>query len=1189
MRITLRGFSCAVLLAGMLCSCQKELAQVEQPETEINMVAAEFSAVTEAGMPTRMTLGEGLKPAWEAGDKLAVWDGSLVTAFSVKKAEGSFAKFDGQVAEGSDEYYALFPHTEGITFDAEAKAFKTVIPSEQIISQGDSVCASALMGMAYAPKPAEGQAQFAFRNVCGLIKVDVPESGKIASIVISSNGDETFVGEGTVSLQEKTEGQLIQTIPVFTPAEGAGKTVILRPEGENATFEKGSYYAVVAPVEFQTGFSINMVRTDGAAGKISTDQPMKVVRNGGANLKDIVAISDWKWVITTKEQLLAWNAGDRKKTDYVELGADIDLDGENWEPHDFSGVFEGNGHKIYNISISRDGYCGFVAALDGTIRNLYLGTSDGKAYDGKSEYVYTPGATAGSWVHMGGVAASINNGALIKNVTSFVKIHTPDSDGQAKVCMGGLVSMGTGTNEIQDCVNYGEIVCDASVGVVSGASNHQLGGIMCKTDGTVTITNCKNYGNISAKGAYVDNVGGIMANPNGNSTDKAVKTHIKGCYNYGNITITKTTSAKTPMALGGIVGKLTGATVEDCHNEGNISSVCDVLTGIGGVVGIHKLDFESKITSCSNGVLNATDKGILSFNPVDGTQQMVIGGVLGYSEHGAAGKLTIQSSNNYAPIDVSYGKFRNIGGICGVVGDFTSSRDGKKSSVELLIDDCHNYGAITVTSETSYTKTDAAWQKHIGGVVGILYGSDNGVTVSNSSNEAILHSTATGDGETRIAGIVAHTRYGNIEVSSCTNNGEVKTTDKATNARPAGIISVTNAATKLDVKQCYNKKTISSSATVGTFFAGGIVAYLLGPATISECYNQGEVKATAAGGESKIGGIAGQVENVTIEKSYNQNKVSFSASEKPRMGGIVGNIVQNVTIDNCHNDTDGVVECTVAGATTCVGGLVGRWSGQGTVIRNSSNSCAVNAKVSNQSQIVGGIVGVIEEGNATGNRNELITCTNSGKIEITHGSTKDKYVRAGGVVGMIAKKSVVKVNGCKNISTGVVSLSSENAATCHLGGIIAYTHPAVECTSNENNAAVSVTSKGNLYVGGIFGYDDALNDGYSCYDVSGNTNTGDLAASTSGTTLCVGGLFGIVRKVAVANLKSDNTNYGNVTCAGGALAGRSDIATWQGKVGKNVLVNGVLWDNWAEGEEAKWLCPVATNPLTANYVDAPAN
>ena len=1198
MRITLRGFSCAVLLAGMLCSCQKELAQVEQPETEVNMVAAEFSAVTEAGMPTRMTLGEGLKPAWEAGDKLAVWDGSLVTAFSVKKAEGSFAKFDGQVAEGSDEYYALFPHTEGIAFDAEAKAFKTVIPSEQIISQGDSVSASALMGMAYAPKPAEGQAQFAFRNVCGLIKVDVPESGKIASIVISSNGEETFVGEGTVSLQEKTEGQLTLTIPVFTPAVGAGKTVTLRPEGENATFEKGSYYAVVAPVEFQTGFSINMVRTDGAAGKISTDQPMKVVRNGGANLKDIVAISDWKWVITTKEQLLAWNAGDRKKTDYVELGADIDLAGENWEPHDFSGVFEGNGHKIYNISISRDGYCGFVAALDGTIRNLYLGTSDGKAYDGKSEYVYTPGATAGSWVHMGGVAASINNGALIKNVTSFVKIHTPDSDGQAKVCMGGLVSMGTGTNEIQDCVNFGEIVCDASVGVVSGASNHQLGGIMCKTDGTVTITNCKNYGNISAKGAYVDNVGGIMANPNGNSTDKAVKTHIKGCYNYGNITITKTTSAKTPMALGGIVGKLTGATVEDCHNEGNISSVCDVLTGIGGVVGIHKLDFESKITSCSNGVQNATDKGILSFNPVDGTQQMVIGGILGYSEHGAAGKLTIQSSNNYAPIDVSYGKFRNIGGICGVVGDFTSSRDGKKSSVELLIDDCHNHGAIIVTSATSYTTGSSAWQKHIGGVVGILYGSDNGVTVSNSSNEAILHSTAEGTGETRIAGIVAHTRYGNIEVSSCINNGEVKTTGEATNARPAGIISVTNGATSLDVKKCYNKGMISSSATIGTFFAGGVVAYLLGPATISECYNQGEVKATAAGGESKIGGIAGQAENVTIEKSYNQNKVSFSASKQPRMGGIVGNITKNVKISDCHNQNGGIIECLQVGGTACVGGLAGRIGGteklsQNVIIEDSSNSSVITVKSTNNSLLVGGIVAVIENGNATDTQNSIERCFNNGGITASSTSTgSNQYVRAGGIVGQCSDITNTVISDCENKEGGVVAITGTTTPSgTHAAGIVGYTRVCVGLSNNTNRAQISANgSNSGVYVGGIWAYDDTMASGHTAKDITGNVNYGEVSGTCgSGKTLCVGGLFGIVRKVAVANLKSDNTNYGYVTCAGGALAGRSDIATWQGKVGKNVLVNGVLWNNWAEGEEAKWLCPVATNPVTANYVEAPAN
>ena len=1167
-------FAAVFALTAIVFSCQK--AEMDEPQAEqtYDKVETVLTAVLE---PRTKVALDFPNLSWEDQDQIAVFDGvdpkpnvftcSIPAAEEGDEAVETEPAFSGSISgQAAATLYAVYPYNENASL-SEGK-ITTVIPHEQVIPEGGNVDKSALLCVA-----STSTNELNFRNVLGLVKVTVP-SGMTGITSISVKGaDEADVLAGTGAVA-------VSDAPSFVATDAKNMVTLTHAKGG---FPKGDYYIAVAPVKFANGFSVSFTKANGETQTKSTENANEVLRNSGLNVGDQLTDITWSYIITTKDQLVEWNNNYKSwtKNDIVELGADIDLDGVDWTPHDFSGRFDGDNHKIYNISVSRDGYCGFVAALNGTIQNLYLGTYDGESYDGKSEYVYTPDATAGSWVHMGGVAGSINNGALIKNVTNFVKISTPDSDGQAKVCMGGLVSMGTGTGEIQDCVNYGEIVCDASVGVVSGASNHQIGGIMCKTDGTVTITNCKNYGNISAKGAYVDNVGGIMANPNGNSTNKEVKTRIKGCYNYGDITITKTASEVTPMALGGIVGKLTGATVEDCHNEGNISSVCDVLTGIGGVVGIHKLDFESKVTGCSNGVQNAADKGILSFNPVDGTQQMVIGGILGYSEHGAAGKLTIQSSKNYAPIDVSYGKFRNIGGICGVVGDFTSSRDGAKSSVELLIDDCHNHGAITVTSATSYTIEDAAWQKHIGGVVGILYGSDKGVKISNSSNEATLHSTATGNGETRIAGIVAHTRYGNIEVSSCTNNGEVKTTDKATNARPAGIISVTNAATKLDVKQCYNKKTISSSATVGTFFAGGIVAYLLGPATISESYNQGEVTISAAGGESKIGGIAGQAENVTIEKSYNQNKVSFSASTQPRMGGIVGNIVQKVTIDNCHNDTNGVVECTVAGATTCVGGLVGRLAGQGTVIRNSSNSCAVNAKVSNQSQIVGGIVGVIEGGNATGERNGLITCTNSGKIDVTHGSTKDKYVRAGGVVGMINKASVVNVNGCKNLSAGIVSLSSENAASCQLGGIIGYTHPAVECTSNENNADVSITSKGNLYVGGIFGYVDALNSGYSRYDVSGNTNTGTISASTSGTTLSVGGLFGIVRKITAANLKSDNTNYGNVTCAGGALAGSSEI-TWSGLVGKTVTVNAVA--GAAAAPEASWVCP--SGNVTATYVDA---
>ena len=62
-----------------------------------------------------------------------------------------------------------------------------------------------------------------------------------------------------------------------------------------------------------------------------------------------------------------------------------------------------------------------------------------------------------------------------------------------------------------------------------------------------------------------------------------------------------------------------------------------------------------------------------------------------------------------------------------------------------------------------------------------------------------------------------------------------------------------------------------------------------------------------------------------------------------------------------------------------------------------------------------------------------------------------------------------------------------------------------------------------------------------------------------------------------------NANYGNVTCAGGALAGTSEI-TWSGLVGKTVTVNGNA--GAADAPEASWLCPAGTGTVTATYVDA---
>ena len=137
--------------------------------------------------------------------------------------------------------------------------------------------------------------------------------------------------------------------------------ILLPAGGEGKNFAAGDYYAAVAPVLFEEGFKITLVRLDSRSGVTSTDQKLEVVRNGGLYLTDAVTSFEWKWVIMNKEQLLAWNerlsigsAGNQATwyaDDYVELGADIDMDGAVWIPRPLFGTFDGKGHKIYNLVV----------------------------------------------------------------------------------------------------------------------------------------------------------------------------------------------------------------------------------------------------------------------------------------------------------------------------------------------------------------------------------------------------------------------------------------------------------------------------------------------------------------------------------------------------------------------------------------------------------------------------------------------------------------------------------------------------------------------------------------------------------------------------------------------------------------------------------------------------------------------
>lgn len=110
MKMTRTFFMAVLSVAAVVASCERpELEEkVEMPKVDV-----QFAAVTEAGAVTKMTLGTELKPEWQKSDKLSIYDGSSVNEFKVAEATGSYAVFTGQVTEGSDEFWALFPYEGG--------------------------------------------------------------------------------------------------------------------------------------------------------------------------------------------------------------------------------------------------------------------------------------------------------------------------------------------------------------------------------------------------------------------------------------------------------------------------------------------------------------------------------------------------------------------------------------------------------------------------------------------------------------------------------------------------------------------------------------------------------------------------------------------------------------------------------------------------------------------------------------------------------------------------------------------------------------------------------------------------------------------------------------------------------------------------------------------------------------------
>lgn len=240
------------------------------------------------------------------------------------------------------------------------------------------------------------------------------------------------------------------------------------------------------------------------------------------------------YYIANDTQLAAFrdkvNAGNTFAGKTIKLMADITV--SDWMPigqkggTKFNGTFDGNGKTVTingianNLNAAFDGCVGFFGAVENaTVKNLTVA-----------------GNVSGK--NAAGIVARVFSGTTIENCVNNANVTATSK-------AGGIVSYAQGDNSNQ----YGALSSDC------------------------TIKNCKNSGEVKTTGNAATAAGGIY----GWSGDESGKLKIIGCENSGAVTATG------EKAAGGIVGQCRVITVENCTNNGNISSAKNA----GGIIGAN--------------------------------------------------------------------------------------------------------------------------------------------------------------------------------------------------------------------------------------------------------------------------------------------------------------------------------------------------------------------------------------------------------------------------------------------------------------------------------------------------------------------------------------------------------------------------------------------------------------------------
>lgn len=807
----------ATMLAIAGCSednTHPKVSPVDEPSKDAVTVLATIDAI-----PSVPGSGEGYAPLWQEGDRIIVDYRGTAYVYETFDA-GNGVEFHPVAlslpSDASGEVTAYFNAVDGV-FAVDAEQAGAALP---------------MYAYAADAAPVDGSVALHFKPLASVLSLTIGEeaSKTISKITLEPADAGSLVGHLAVS-----EAKVDPRTGAITVGEQAEVSDVLTMQiGEMSLVQAQTVnFLVASGAKVAGGLKATIACTDGSVyvKELLEGEDLSFAGNcigADTELFFRLKIASYEDMLHFAQECANDNGGA-----IVDLEADIDMRNTAWTPiENFTGTFNGNGHRIYNIDVSTDGrYAGFFAYAKGAISDVVFGSKDGTTYDGTSRVELKYNTDTDTWCYAGIVAQS---NSTLDGVVSFVPV-TVAADSRCKSRVGGIVgSLYNG--RMSGCRNYGAVSNVATAGAASYVAG--IAGIVDGSGdaaGAIVLDDCHNHAPVMTSLGLGNAVAGIVASV----MKTAVNTTISNCVNAGEIWFDNAT-ASVAHRIGGIVAYIVDSCptllIDGCTNKGTVHSNMNGNCFIGGIAGVT---YAATLRDCAN-------EAEVKFTQANaaGAGYLCIGGITGQTYSGA--KVT--GCTNKAAVSSDKLQVTRLGGIVGTHNAST-------------IDGCSNSGDITL----AIARTANNWEA-VGGIVGFYDGTDGAAVTNGCTNSgnvsATVNSSNANIGAGGIAGIIK-----SGHATNNTNHGAVSmhNAQAGRTSYAGGIVGYDyNTKDKSDVRGNTNNGAVQATAAgTSTLLAAGGIIGRNDVGAVAECRNFGAVTCAL-----HAGSIAG----------WNRNSVADSAA-----------------------------------------------------------------------------------------------------------------------------------------------------------------------------------------------------------------------------------------------------------------------------------------------------------------------